>query len=645
MKVNSINNNKNTVQDEVQWSDVNSLKGHHVGPENGSEQTAWRTLFLYVGSAFAFGVLMISSINLQLVRGNEYLDTSQQNRLEEHEIQPDRGLIYDRNGEKIAVNVSSFNLMINPREAGDDQELASTLELISQVTKEPLEEIRERFDEALEFDSSTQRVLLVQDVSRDEVLKIRSHSDELSGVWIDSSSKRKYVGGKTFSHVVGYTGEVTQDMLDDNEDLSMADIVGLDGVEYTYDKNMRGIKGIQIVEIDAAQNVVAEYINAGSKPVPGDSLYLTIDSKVQKRFDQILTDAMDEYEASGAAGVIMDVDNGEILALNSVPSYDNNKFVGGISKKDYEELISDDGLPLFNRVIAAQEPPGSTFKPLVASAALQEGSISRDTIYVSNGVLYADDGSFLCQEYHRHSYGRLNLIGGIAKSSNIYFYNVMSEMGIDNFKQYADFFGVERKTGIDLPGESEGRLHSLENKQDLSEDAPWIDPYWYPGDDCNAAIGQGINSATPIQLSVWASIIANGGEVYKPVLAHKWEEEGNGDMNMVDHEPIRDGKVDERYLEYVRNGMRESASSDIGIVFPFFNSKVPVAAKTGTAEFGVKDESGEYTDTHAWVMGFFPADEPEYSFVVFLEGGGASNNAATAANSLIGWMADEGYVD
>lgn len=217
----------------------------------------------------------------------------------------------------------------------------------------------------------------------------------------------------------------------------------------------------------------------------------------------------------------------------------------------------------------------------------------------------------------------------------------MIELGIDAFVPYAAFFGIGSQTGIDIPGEQTGRIPSPENKIALAETSPWLDPIWYSeGDSCNSAIGQGIATVTPLQVVNWSATIANGGSVLKPHLAHRWTD-GTGSEETVEAEVIRHGMVDDTYLALVREGMRNSAHGPLSVIVPLRNTKISVAAKTGTAEYGVKDKDGYYTKTHAWVTGFFPYDDPEYSFVVFLEGGGESNNAAQLAAELINWWADE----
>ena len=616
------------------WQDIDSLSGHSVENEETRTSKMWKSMYVYVFACLLFAFLFVGIVNLQVVRGREYSARSKRNRLDEIEVEADRGVIYDRNGEKLAINAPSFNVILNPSDI-DDETVSNSLRVLSEVVSIPFEELAAQYDAVIASDPLQKRILLAQDVSRDQVLEIRSHSDELVGIEVEYASKRNYIGGLAFSHIIGYTGLASEEQIAQRDDIELGDVAGQEGIEYQYDERLQGEKGIKLVEIDAQMNIINEFSNEGTAPIPGDSVYLTIDAGAQRKMYELLTAGVEKYKATGGAAILEDIDTGELLVSLSVPSYDDNLFVGGISQAEYDAVAPN----LFNRFIGAQVPPGSMFKTIVASAALQEGAVTRDTVFVSTGVIYFGAG-YPFQEYHQHAYGPLDLIGGIAKSSNIYFCRTMLALGIDRFVPYAEFFGIGSQTGIDLPGEGTGRVPSPENKLALAETSPWLDPIWYPeGDTCNSAIGQGITSVTPLQVANWAATIANGGKVMKPHLTAKWQT-ADGSMEETAPEVVREGMVDDKNLAIVREGMRNSASGPLSVIFPFRNTKIAVAGKTGTAEFGVKDEKGSYTKSHAWVMGFFPYEDPQYSFTVFLEGGGESYNAAQVAADFINWWAD-----
>lgn len=594
----------------------------------------WNSMHVYVLSIVLFLLLTLRIIDLQIIHGEEYAARSKLNRIDEIKMDADRGLIYDRNGEKLAVNIPSFNVILNLSGLSDG-DVENSLAFLGQILGVPSEELEALYVEVTSADPLQKRILLSQDVMRDRVLEIRSHMDDLPGIEIEYASKRNYLGGLPFSHIIGYTGLANEAQIEEREDVTIGDVVGQEGIEYQYDSRLQGEKGVEIVEIDAQMNIVNEFLNEGTAPVAGDSVWLTIDAEAQRKMYELLVAGVEKYGATGGAAILENVHTGELLVALSVPSYDNNLFIGGISQGEYDAVAPN----LFNRFIGAQVPPGSMFKTIVASAALQEGAITKDTVFVSTGVMYFGPG-YPFQEYHQTAYGPLNLIGGIAKSSNIYFCRTMLELGIDRFVPYAEFFGIGEQSGIDLPGEGTGRVPSPENKLALAETSPWLDSIWYPeGDSCNSAIGQGITTVTPIQVANWAAAIANGGKIMRPYIAGKWQN-ADGNIDEIKPEVVRQGKVDDANLALVREGMRNSASGPLSVIFPFRDTKIAVAGKTGTAEFGVKDEKGSYTKSHAWVMGFFPYENPQYSFTIFLEGGGESYNAAKVAADFINWWAD-----
>lgn len=636
---------KTIFQKSVDWKNPGFMEGFYLGREPVVGKQDWSSIYLHIFSVFVLGVLFISVINLQLVHGREYKDRSENNSLEEHVIQADRGIIYDRNGEKLVSNFPSFNVVLNPLDLTESQ-IEDVIQKLSSILGEPVDDLMSEYDKAHSIDPFVQKVVISQDVDRDKVLEIRSQGDDLPGVWIDYSSKRNYLYSNLYAHVIGYTGEADSQDIERDAGIDLGDVIGQEGIESYYDERLRGKKGATIVEVDATRRVVAEYVNEGSLPVSGDSLYLTVDNDSQKKWYEIISNGVKKYKADGAVAILEDVNTGEIWSAVSFPSYDSNLFVGGISVLDYSKLSTDENLPLFNRIIGAQEPPGSMFKTIVASAALQEGAITRDTVFVSEGIMYLGTGiDYPFQEYHQKAYGALDLIGGIAKSSNIYFCKTMLALGIDSFVPYAEFFGIGSKTGIDLHGEMEGRVPSPENKLALAKTSPWLDPIWYDeGDSCNSAIGQGITLVTPIQVVNWAATIANGGKVMWPHLAYKWVDEELGERGVVEKKVVRSGMVDDSNLEIVREGMRASSYGPQSVIAPFRDAKVAIAGKTGTAEYGIQDEEGYYTNTHAWVMGFFPYDDPQFSFVVFLEGGGESNNAAQLAREFIDWFAEKNNI-
>ncbi|HQI92838.1 MAG TPA: penicillin-binding transpeptidase domain-containing protein, partial [Candidatus Dojkabacteria bacterium] len=466
----------------------------------------------------------------------------------------------------------------------------------------------------------------------------------LPGIYIDNDSQRYYPYKDIISHIIGYTGDVTREDLSSSESLSLTDTIGKSGVERWYDKQLRGENGEIAIEVDALGRSVSNQEYIIKEAVSGDSLYLTIDIDIQKKFYNFLKDGVKKANAIGGAGIIEDVETGEIIAMVTYPSYDNNLFVGGISTKNYSKLLKDKNLPLINRAISVQMPPGSTFKSLVAPAALDAGAITKNTIYVSRyGYKFSNGAPF--QEFQNHAYGALNVVGGIAQSSNIFFCELIRNWDINKLDPYLEKFGIGKYTGIDIPGEAPGRLPSPANKKLLAETtSPWLEPVWYPeGDSCNSVIGQGITLVTPIQMSNWMAALATEGKLHTPHVAKSFRDE-QGEIETLTFDLLEENMVSKEAFNITKEGMWSAVNGPKRSVGQLANVGVVVAAKTGTAEFGKVNSKGIYEHTHAWVGGFFPYDKPKYSFSVFLEDGGHSSNAVAIMQNMIMWMVKEGKI-
>ena len=282
------------------------------------------------------------------------------------------------------------------------------------------------------------------------------------------------------------------------EDISSGDIVGKSGVERSYEEKLRGTDGVLVEEIDAFGRSLTRQPYLLSQPISGQNMYLSVDGDVQRHLFELLKDSVQKNSAAGGAGVIQDVNSGEILAIVTYPSYDNNLFVGGISQQEYTKLVENEGKPLLDRALSAQIPPGSTFKTVVAAAGLDAGIITRNSRYVSrSGYTFSNGAPF--QEFRNGSYGSINVVEALMVSSNIFFCEMIRDWDMNELVPYLEAFGIGEYTGIDIPGETSGRLPSPENKIKLAQTtSPWLEPIWYPeGDSCNSVIGQGITLVHP----------------------------------------------------------------------------------------------------------------------------------------------------
>ena len=620
----------------------------------------WNLIYTFLIFVLLFGVLIINIADLQIVKGEEMYLSSENNQIKIESVSPLRGVIFDRNGVLVAENLSAMNVYVsinsflNENEGVDKEKLKHISDTLGGILniKEIVDSEGNEYSSIYEkvisiYGSSTYLtdILVASGIDDDMAIEIKAQGENLEGIYVDNGNERYYPLNTTFSHILGYTGDITAEDLESRDYVGYTDVVGRAGLEYIYDEKLFGTSGKIAIEVDASGNEVGTEKAVLQEAVNGENLYLTIDSVVQEELYELLKQGVEESEATGGAAIIENVETGEILAIVTYPSYDNNLFVSGISLSDYTSLIEEENNPLLNRAVSAQEPPGSTFKTIVASGALDAGVIDRYTQYVSTSSYTFSSGAPF-QEYQGHAYGTLNLIEAISVSSNIYFCEVIRNWNMDELVPYIEKFGIGELTGIDIQGEATGRVPSPENKEILANTtSPWLDPIWYPeGDSCNSVIGQGITLVTPIQMANWMSAIANGGTLNTPHVAEKFvSNEGNEEI--LEFEAIRSGVVSKQALEVVREGMWSAVNGSRATIYPLKNMSIEVAAKTGTAEFGELNEKGEYEHTHAWTTGFFPYEDPQYSFAIFLEDGGESANAAYVARYMIEWLVENGYGD
>ncbi len=621
----------------------------------------WNYLLAFFLFFLIFGVLIWQLARLQIVEGEEMLAKSENNQIRLESTAAYRGVIFDRNGVKLVENITSSNLYlsIEPYESVRGKldesklgEVSNTLRGIlgdswNKTSKDgsaTYSSIMERVQKIYEESPYFTAILIASDLSNDTVIKIKAQFESLPGAYIDDGSKREYPFKDSISAVLGYTGEVTAEDLDVFDYVSATDIVGRSGLERKYDEILAGEDGKVAWEVDSQGRKISDEGLVVSEPVSGQNMYLTIDMDVQKKMYELLAAGVKNVDATGGAGIIEDVNTGEIIAMVTYPSYDNNLFTGGISAKDYAKLVKNTANPLLNRAVGAQIPPGSTFKTIVSVGALDTGAVTRNTKYVSTSSYKFSNGASF-QEYMNHSYGTLNLIDALSVSSNVFFCEVIRHWDMNALVPYMEKFGIGKLTGIDIPGEGAGRLPSPANKLLLATtSSPWLDPIWYPeGDSCNSVIGQGITLATPIQMVNWVSAIANEGTLYKPHIAKYFVDE-NGNKTEVLAEVLQSNIAGKEAFDITKEGMWSVVNGSRAFIPMLGNLGVEVAAKTGTAEFGALNKKGQYEHTHAWTTGFFPYDKPKYAFVLFLEDGGLSLNATKIAKEMISWMVKEGKI-
>ena len=590
---------------------------------------------------------------LQVVRGDRYRLQADTNRFRVEDIGAPRGVIYDRNGEIVVRNKASFAVSIVPADLPDDQapavyeKLSGLLGIpvrgrpagADAVTRPGIWEIVEA---GREHDPYAP-VLVKANVPRDVALIIEEAHLSLPGVRVETAPIREYITGALMSHILGYMGPIPREWAEvyAQQGYDPDDRVGLAGIEYTFEDALRGEKGEQFVEVDVLGRVLRT-IGDPIESIPGSNLYLTIDSQLQRSVEDILRAALAKIGASSGVAIVGDPNTGEIMAMVSLPSYDDNLFAGGIAAQDWEMLTSAPFNPLLGRAIAGLYPPGSTFKLIPAAAALEEGVVSPNTLINDPGVIlvknqYFPDDPDLAQPFFcwlQSGHGKLNVVGAIAQSCDVFFYEVAGGfedfrgLGVDRLAQYAESFGLGAPTGIDLPGEADGLVPTPKWKRLRFGAEGGV---WTTGNTYNMGIGQGDVLVTPLQMFSMVSTVANGGTLYRPQIVERIVDAQGQALDSAEPEVIRQVPVNPAYLAIVRQGMRQAVT--VGTAQPAWThlpEEVRVAGKTGTAEFCQSNEAG--TDclrdedgnlpTHAWFVAFAPFEAPEIAVVVFVDGHG-----------------------
>ncbi|MCA9397508.1 penicillin-binding protein 2 [candidate division WWE3 bacterium] len=580
---------------------------------------------------------IVRLVQLQVIQGKFYSVLAANNRIVVRNLPYERGLIYSKDGVVLAQNKPTFQVAIVfsqiPREKDvvDDvwkEEMVSVFELEEGHLDEVLSQsARQPFVETV----------LSSGYSQEKYLTYQSRLESLQGVYMRPDFIREYPNGKNFSHLIGYTGEITQDELSQLSfsNYFVGEQVGRVGIEETFQTVLRGKVGKEVYESDSRGKSVRSVSTVDAQS--GLSAYLSIGADLQNEATRIVEEAIGKYKAKAGMVAIQNIQTGELLALVSLPSYDNNLFAEGIDYKTYDKLLNDPQRPLINRAVAGTYPPGSTVKPFVGLAALDEGIITAQTrISDIPQVIEIGGGRFpdWRVSWGRGPVGPMTVMDAIAESSNIFFYKIaggyedIKGMGIDTIKYHLQQFNIANKTGIDLNTEVSG----------VFPDSAWKlatkNEQWYLGDDYQVGIGQGDLLVTPLQMVNATTAIANKGRLLRPLLVDKLVDSDGNIVEDYQAEVIRELPYKDSDFEIIQKGMRQAVAD--GIIFPLRQATVPVAAKTGTAEYGQIDEEGIY-ETHAWVEGFAPYDNPEISFVVMLEKGGSSSNAAEVAKDVLNW--------
>lgn len=558
-----------------------------------------------------FAVLLGRMVYLQLWRGDYYAKQSDGNRLRQSRILAPRGIIYDSEGKELVNNLPGYAVVLQKQSSYKPE----TLQRLSNLLQMPVEEINAKIKASENF---YEPILLKNNLDQQMVTKIEEQRRYMPEVMLSVQPIRNYPYHELAVHALGYVGEVSSYEIEQGlfKNISQGSLVGKGGLEKTYDKYLRGEDGAFMEEVDVAGNVVKHYDSV--QPIPGKNLKLTIDYELQKELEAFTDKHLAFLRSSGiapgaraAAVVAIDPRNGAVRAMVSRPGYDPNWFVHGISSKNWNSINNDTNYPMNNKVITGEYPPGSTFKIVTGSAAFELKKVGLNEPIFDGGfhpmvpTMGNAGGEVL---------GWLTFIKALAMSDNVYFYELGYRVGIDNIEKYAHIFGFGERTGIDLEGESKGLVASKKVKREI-----W-DEDWRLGDTFNAAIGQGFNLTTPIQLSVMLSIVVNGGTKYQPYLVDSIT---NSDGSLFEKPKRAEGKhidVSQQTIDYIRMGM-SATTQEGGTASYFAGLPKPIAGKTGTAE-------NSHGRDHGLFVAYGPVDDPELVVVCIVEQGGFGSVAA-----------------
>lgn len=609
----------------------------------------------------AFVVLAYNLYQIQVVQGKAYTQAAEENRVRLIRTDAARGIVYDRNGQVLVRNEPQFNVAIVPADLPVERQTeilkklgllidaplnttiaADTTDalgaLASDVSRTFISPTRrpgltELVDEGRRTDPFNP-VTVKTNIPRLIAFELQEKGADYPGVRVEIQPVRTYPAGPLTAHLLGYLGAISSQALTEYEKrgYEQNDLVGTAGLEAAYEDQLRGRSGTDLAIVDANGNVISS--REQEAPIPGNNLVLALDVELQKQVEAALLKGMAKKNIKQGVAIVMNPNNGEILSMVSLPTFDNNLFARGIRPTDFNALNLDKDRPLINHAISGMYPPGSVYKLFTAVGGLQEGVIDQTTQLFDPGIIYLPNKFFpddtrLAQPFYnwyRPGFGFQNIYDAVANSNDIFFYKLaggftdfQTPLGQAMVAEYARLFGFGEPSGIDLPGEAPGLVPDPKWKQAT------LNEQWTTGDTYNMAIGQGFVLSTPMQILDMTATIANGGTLYRPHLGHAIVNSTGTVTNTMEPQVIRKLPVDGNNIAIVREGMREAVTR--GTAWKVNFPDLDVAAKTGTAEFFGPKVNG-HLPTHAWFTAYAPFDTPEVAVVVFVYGGGEGSEVA-----------------
>ncbi|MFZ1852961.1 MAG: penicillin-binding protein 2 [Nitrosomonas sp.] len=570
-----------------------------------------------------FSLLYVRFYYLQISQQNHYSTLAEANRISILPLVPNRGLIFDRNGKVLAQNYSAYALEITPNKVPNIQETLDQLSAFIEITPADRQRFMKLMNESQRFKSLPLRNRL----NEIEIATFATNRYRFPGVEIKARVFRQYPEKESVSHVIGYISRINDKDLEHLEfknelhNYRGSQHIGKIGIEESYEKQLHGITGFEEVETDAAGRSIR--VLSRTLPKSGDNLILSLDFGLQEAVEKAFG------ERRGAL-VALDPNNGEILAFVSKPGYDNNLFIGGIDHENWNLLNNSIDRPLNNRALRGVYPPGSTFKPFMALAALELGKRTPEYSMADPGFFSLPGVKHRFRDWKRGGHGRVNLHKSLVVSCDTYYYSLGHDLGIDNMYNFISQFGLGKKTGIDVENEVSGLLPSSAWKMAQYKQK------WYAGDTISAAIGQGYNLATPLQLAFATMIIANGGKAYAPRFVKQIQDSKSGEITDVPKNLLYTVNLKPKNLEVVKNALIDVTKPGGTAAKAAANASYTFAGKTGTSQV-VKIKQGErYNEKlinerhrdHAMFIAYAPAESPKIALAVLVENTGTGGSTA-----------------
>ncbi len=568
-------------------------------------------------------VVFIRELHLVLFKGGQYSAQAEANYIKELWERAPRGIIYDSQSKPLVKNTLSFNLVMIPAELPRlKSEQEKIVNVLGDFLKEDAGAVKEKFKDIDRF--SFRPVLVLEDLNHEELLAVKAKLQDWPGIRLEEDFKREYQDRGASSHVLGYTGRVSAKDIKQNPQFLLTDIVGKNGLELEYENYLRGQHGVTRLETYASGGTGRP---VGSRPaVAGRNLNLFLDGNLQSKLTEVMMRHLAAAGFTKAAAVAVDPKSGGVLAMQSLPTFDSNIFAARLSPETFKNLFENKNQPMFNRAVGGVYPPGSTLKPFLGLAALQEKIVDDTTTIYDSGVITVGSQDFRGWK----PLGVVDIYKAIALSSNIFFYTVgggygpIAGLGPERIGDYLKRFGFSKLTQIDLPGESAGFIPDPDWKRLVKREG------WFVGDTYNMSIGQGFIQVTPLQLALATAAIANNGTLFKPRVVKSISGADGQTIKSIEPEILNKNFVDAESLAIIRKAMHETVVAGSARSL----SALPGSAggKTGTAQTGVGH------NTHAWFTVFAPYEDPKVALTIIVENGGeGSSMAVPIAREVLEW--------